>query len=208
MDRFKDVNDTLGHSVGDGLLQAVAQRLKSITRASDTVARFGGDEFAVVVGDLREPADAAALANNLISVLGESYSIQGNEIYTSASIGIDFYGPDASDVETLLSHVDIALYRAKSEGRNSYRFFTDAMDKEVRMQVSLGRDLHHALDSDELYLVYQPQVSTSGRIVGVEALVRWRHPTRGILGPGLFIPVAEKTGIMARPLGSRSHSKH
>ena len=199
LDRFKDVNDTLGHSVGDGLLQAVAQRLKSITRASDTVARFGGDEFAVVVGDLREPADAAVLADTLISTLGKPYSIQGNDIYTSASIGIDFYGPEASDVETLLSHADIALYRAKSEGRNSYRFFTDAMDREVRMQVSLGRELHHALDSDELFLVYQPQVaSDSGQIIGVEALVRWRHPTRGILSPGIFIPVAEKTGIIVR----------
>jgi diguanylate cyclase (GGDEF)-like protein len=199
LDRFKDVNDTLGHSVGDGLLQAVAQRLKSITRSSDTVARFGGDEFAVVVGDLREPAEAAVLADNLISALGKPYSIHGNEIYSSASIGIDFYGTDASDVESLLSHADIALYRAKSEGRNSYRFFTDAMDKEVRMQVSLGTELHHALDSDELFLVYQPQVtSDGGQIIGVEALLRWRHPTRGILSPGIFIPIAEKTGIMVR----------
>jgi diguanylate cyclase (GGDEF)-like protein len=199
LDHFKDVNDTLGHPIGDALLVAVAERLESNTRASDTVARFGGDEFAVVVADVADPADVAILADKLIHALDDPYSIQGNEIYSSASIGIDLYGPDACDAETLLSHADVALYRAKSEGRSGYRFFTDAMDVEVRMQVSLGTELHEALNSGKLFLLYQPQVAVeSGRITGVEALVRWRHPRRGILGPDIFIPVAEKIGMIVK----------
>jgi diguanylate cyclase (GGDEF)-like protein/PAS domain S-box-containing protein len=199
LDHFKDVNDTLGHPVGDSLLQEVAERLQANTREVDTVARFGGDEFAVVVSDAGDPADAAILADRLISSLGKPYSIQGNDIYSGASMGIDLYGPDACDAETLLSHADIALYRAKSEGRGGYRFFTEAMDAEVRLQVSLGTELHQALDSGQLYLVYQPQVAIdSARVIGVEALVRWRHPQRGILGPGRFIPAAEKTGIIVK----------
>jgi EAL domain-containing protein (putative c-di-GMP-specific phosphodiesterase class I) len=135
----------------------------------------------------------------LISILAKPYSIQGNSIYSGASIGIDLYGPNACDAETLLSHADIALYRAKSEGRGSYRFFTEAMDAEVRMQVSLGTELHQALDSGQFYLEYQPQVAIDGaRVIGVEALVRWRHPQQGILGPGRFIPVAEKSGVIVK----------
>ena len=199
LDHFKDVNDTLGHAVGDALLQAVADRLQANTRESDTVARFGGDEFAVIVGNVAEPADAAILADKLINVLGELYSIQGNQIYSGASIGIDLYGPEAHDAETLLSHADVALYRAKSEGRGRYRFFTDAMDAEVRMTVALGAELHEALSSDQLFLLYQPQGAIdSGRVTGVEALVRWRHPVRGILGPEIFVPVAENTGLIGR----------
>jgi diguanylate cyclase (GGDEF)-like protein len=197
LDHFKDVNDTLGHPVGDALLQAVATRLRSNTRQSDTVARFGGDEFAVVVAEVGEPADAALLASKLIEALGHPYSIQGNEIYSGASIGIDIYGPEAPDAETLLSHADVALYRAKAEGRGGYRFFTDAMDKEVRLQVSLGTELHEAIGSGQLFLLYQPQVNiATARMTGVEALVRWRHPVRGVLGPELFIPVAEKNGMI------------
>jgi len=199
LDHFKDVNDTLGHPVGDIVLQEVAERLQSNTREADTVARFGGDEFAVVVAEAGDPADAAILADKLISILAKPYSIQANDIYSGASMGIDLYGPDACDAETLLSHADIALYRAKSEGRGGYRFFTDVMDAEVRMQVSLGTELHQALDSGQFYLEYQPQVAIDGaRIVGVEALVRWRHPQRGILGPGRFIPVAEKSGVIVK----------
>jgi diguanylate cyclase (GGDEF)-like protein/PAS domain S-box-containing protein len=199
LDHFKDVNDTLGHPVGDSLLQEVAERLQLNTRETDTVARFGGDEFAVVVANAGESGDLAILAGELISVLGRPYSIQGNDIYSGASMGIDTYGPNACDAETLLSHADIALYRAKAEGRGDYRFFSDAMDAEVRMQVSLGTELHQALESGQFYLAYQPQVAIDGaRVVGVEALVRWRHPQRGILGPGRFIPVAEKSGVIVK----------
>jgi diguanylate cyclase (GGDEF)-like protein/PAS domain S-box-containing protein len=197
LDHFKDVNDTLGHPIGDELLKAVAERLRANTRESDTVGRFGGDEFALVAGDVTAAADVALLADKLIKVISDPYTIQGNVIYCGASIGIDLYGPDAADAETLLSHADVALYRAKADGRGSYRFFTNAMDAEVRKRVELASELRTALERDELFLLYQPQVeATTGRITGVEALVRWRHPTRGVLGPGVFIPIAEEMGLM------------
>ncbi|MDR3735348.1 MAG: EAL domain-containing protein [Acidobacteriaceae bacterium] len=199
LDHFKDVNDTLGHPVGDAFLQEVAARLLANTRETDTVARFGGDEFAVVVTDIEEPADAAMMANKLIKALSQAYSIRGNDVYSSASIGIDLYGPEACDAETLLSHADVALYRAKAEGRASYRFFTDAMDAEVMTRISLGMELHEAIDEGQLFLLYQPQVATgSSRMVGVESLVRWNHPKRGILRPDVFIPVAERTGLIIK----------
>jgi len=200
LDHFKDVNDTLGHPVGDELLQAVAARLSSAMRASDTVARFGGDEFAVLVSGAGAVAEAASVAEMLLAVFVDPFSIRGNDIRTSASIGIDLYSPECV-AETLLSHADVALYRAKSEGRGAYRFFTDAMDRAVRTRVTLGAELRIALATNQLFLMYQPQVAVeSGKIIGLEALVRWRHPERGMIGPNVFIPVAESTGIIV-PLG-------
>jgi len=199
LDHFKDVNDTLGHPVGDELLKAVADRLRANTRETDTVARFGGDEFAIIVADTRDAADAAILADKLIIGFAIPFSVQGSDIHSGASIGIATYGSEASDAETLLSHADVALYRAKSEGRGSYRFFTDAMDTEVQTRVALGAELRIALEKNQLFLMYQPQVAIdTGRITGVEALVRWRHPQRGVLGPSLFIPIAEQIGIIAK----------
>jgi diguanylate cyclase (GGDEF)-like protein/PAS domain S-box-containing protein len=199
LDHFKDVNDTLGHPIGDGLLQAVADRIRSITRETDTVARFGGDEFAVIAANVVVPADAAILAEKLIQALGTPFSIEGNEIYSGVSIGIAAYGPEAPDAEALLSHADVALYRAKAEGRDCYRFFTNAMDREVKQRVTLGTELRDAIDLGQLFLLYQPQVALKdGAITGVEALVRWHHPRRGMLGPDLFIPIAEQIGIIAR----------
>jgi diguanylate cyclase (GGDEF)-like protein len=197
LDHFKDVNDTLGHPIGDLLLQSVAERLRASVRETDTVSRFGGDEFALIATDLREPADAAVLALKVLTAISEPISIQDIEVRSGASVGIAVYGPESANTETLLSHADIALYRAKSEGRGTYRFFTDAMDAEVRTEFMLGAELRQALASDQLYLVYQPQVDVyTGRIVGVEALVRWLHPTRGVVSPGQFIPVAEKSGLI------------
>jgi diguanylate cyclase (GGDEF)-like protein len=197
LDRFKDVNDTLGHPVGDELLISVAERLRSHAREVDTVARFGGDEFAVIVADVSEPADAAILADTLIKSMSEPFSIQGNDIRSGASIGISVFGPEEPDAETLLSQADVALYRAKSEGRGSFRFYTDAMDEEVRTRVTLSTELREAIAAGQLFLLYQPQVDiASGEIVGVEALARWRHPERGIIGPDVFIPVAEKSGLI------------
>ena len=199
LDHFKDVNDTLGHPVGDELLKAVADRLRANTREIDTVARFGGDEFAIVVADIRDPADAAALALKLISAFALPFSVQGNEIHSGASMGIAAYSFEAADAETLLAQADVALYRAKSEGRGGYRFFTDTMNSDVQTRVALGADLRIALDQGQLFLLYQPQVAIdTGRITGVEALVQWRHPRRGILGPDLFTPIAEQIGIIAK----------
>jgi diguanylate cyclase (GGDEF)-like protein/PAS domain S-box-containing protein len=197
LDHFKDVNDTLGHPVGDLLLQSVAQRLRANVRGIDTVARFGGDEFAVLAAGMKDSIDAGMLAEKLLAVVAEPHSIKGNEIRIGTSIGIAVYGPDNRDPETILSHADLALYRAKSEGRRTYRFFTDAMDVEVHSRVSLGSELRKALEGAELFLEYQPQVRLDDcRVVGMEALVRWRHPERGLLSPGGFIPAAERSGII------------
>jgi diguanylate cyclase (GGDEF)-like protein/PAS domain S-box-containing protein len=197
LDHFKDVNDTLGHPIGDLLLQSVSQRLQATIRDTDTVARFGGDEFAVVQTDIREPAEAAVLADKILKALSEPFSILGNEIRTGTSVGIAVYGPDSPHAETLLSQADVALYRAKSEGRGTYRYFTDAMDSEVRTRVTLANELREAIGSGQLSLMYQPQVDAStGRVTGLEALVRWRHPQRGLVAPGEFIPIAEKSGLI------------
>jgi diguanylate cyclase (GGDEF)-like protein/PAS domain S-box-containing protein len=198
LDHFKNVNDTLGHPAGDALLKEVADRLRANTRETDTVGRFGGDEFAIVAACIKDPADAAALADKLIAAINAPFRIDGNEILTAASIGIDLYSPGANDVETLLSHADVALYRSKAEGRGIFRFFTPAMDRQVRARVTLGYELREAIARNQLFLVYQPQVdAATGRVTGIEALVRWRHPTRGVLTPGYFIPVAEATGTIA-----------
>jgi diguanylate cyclase (GGDEF)-like protein len=197
LDHFKDVNDTLGHPIGDLLLQSVAERLRASVRETDTVSRFGGDEFALIATDLQQPADAATLALKVLTAISEPVLIRDMEVRSGASVGIAVYGPDSADTEALLSHADIALYRAKSEGRGTYRFFTDSMDADVRTEFMLGAELRQAIVSDQLYLEYQPQVDIyTGRIIGVEALVRWLHPTRGLVSPGLFIPIAEKSGLI------------
>ena len=197
LDHFKDVNDTLGHPVGDRLLQAVAERLRSCGRQTDTIARFGGDEFAILQSDIEDATSAGLLAGKLVTLLGEPFSLDGNEVRTAASIGIAVYSDADPGAETLLGHADIALYKAKSEGRGTFRFFTDAMDVDVRTRVRLSDELRHALASNELFLVYQPQVDiATGRIVGLEALVRWHHPERGVIGPATFVPVAERSGLV------------
>lgn len=221
LDRFKDVNDTLGHPIGDLLLEAVAKRLQSSIRTLDLAARFGGDEFAVILANLNDPLDSAVVAERILSAISieqcasaaaatteniveafrQPFSIQGNEIRSGASIGIAIYGPDSPDAETILIHADMALYRAKSEGRGGYCFFTEAMDVEIRTRVQLNTELRKAIVSDELFMLYQPQINIkTGRIVGIEALVRWQHPDRGVLGPGAFIPQAEENGLIV-PLG-------
>ena len=197
LDHFKDVNDTLGHPIGDRLLQAVADRLQANVRASDTLARFGGDEFALLMTDIADPTDAGVLADNLLHIMIEPFMLGGNQIQSGVSIGVATYEPDAPDAETLLAHADVALYRAKSEGRRTYRFFTGAMDAEVRKRVALTAELQAGVAADQLFLIYQPQVDMeSGRLVGLEALVRWNHPTRGVLLPGEFLPVAERSGLI------------
>jgi predicted signal transduction protein with EAL and GGDEF domain len=215
LDHFKDVNDTLGHPVGDELLKLVAVRIQAnvreidtvarfmpSTRDVDTVARFGGDEFAVVAESAGDPNDAAMLAKRLLNVLTKPFMIHGSEVCISGSIGVVLYEWNAVDAETLLSHADVALYRAKSEGRGTFRFFTAEMDREVRTRVALEGELRHAIDSDQLFLVYQPQIDMlSGSLVGLEALVRWRHPSHGNLAPNAFIPVAERNGLIV-PLGN------
>ena len=222
LDHFKDVNDTLGHPVGDVLLIKVAERLRANVRADDTVARFGGDEFAVILNNIAEPASAAAVserilgaiadptaiqakaaavaadvADKIVRAVTEPITIEANRIHSGASVGIAIYGPGSLDAETMLSHADVALYQAKVERRGTYRFFTDGMDVEVRARVSMSAQLRDAIALDQLFLMYQPQVDIdTGRIVGLEALVRWQHPTLGVVGPGQFIPAAERHGLI------------
>jgi diguanylate cyclase (GGDEF)-like protein/PAS domain S-box-containing protein len=197
LDRFKDVNDTMGHPVGDELLKAVAGRLRSTTRPSDIVARFGGDEFAVLATGT-DADGAAEFAARLIKAVGAPFQILGDDVRTHTSIGISLSGPSEMGAETMLTQADLALYRAKSEGSGGFCFFTEAMDSEARTRVTLGSELREAIASNQLFLVYQPQVEVaSGVIVGVEALVRWRHPSGAILSPAVFIPVAERNGLIA-----------
>jgi diguanylate cyclase (GGDEF)-like protein/PAS domain S-box-containing protein len=195
LDHFKDINDTLGHPVGDILLKEVAERLKQSVRENDVVARLGGDEFAILQTDMGEPAAAGTLAAKIMATLSAPYIIEGNELHVTISIGIAPYISAADGPDTMLTQADLALYRSKEEGRNRYRFHSDDLDQQVHERVALADDLRTAIDHNQLELYYQPQVDlSSGRIVGMEALIRWNHPERGLLKPGAFLPIAEKTG--------------
>ena len=195
LDHFKDVNDTLGHPIGDALLKVVADRLKSCVRETDMVARFGGDEFAVLQEDVTSIVDTEALATKICRTIAAPLSIDGNQIYTSASIGIVPCQGDIADPEAMMTKADLALYRAKTEGRNRFRFHIRELDEKVRERVMIGEGLHSAIENEELELYYQPQVELkSGLLVGLEALIRWDHPERGLLLPEQFIPIAESNG--------------
>ena len=197
LDEFKDINDTLGHQIGDQLLVAIAERLKQGVRETDTVARLGGDEFAVIQTGIRDPADAAILAAKLIEVLGAPFHLDGHEVHTTISIGTAIYTPDVADEQTLLTQADLAMYKAKTLGGGRYCFYLPEMDEQIRARTTLVEDLRGGIKHGELELYYQPQVNLdSGAIVGVEALVRWHHPTRGLVPPDVFIGEAERSGLI------------
>ena len=197
LDRFKHINDSLGHDVGDGLLQEVARRLSQCLRQSDTVARMGGDEFVILLEHVDEPETYASLAKKIIASLGAPMTLGGHTLQVGASIGISCFPEDGADVVTLMKHADAAMYAAKSAGRGTYRFFQSAMTAKAGQRLLLEMELRSAVANGELELFYQPRVALlSGAPCGVEALVRWRHPIRGLVPPDDFIPLAEETGII------------
>ena len=201
LDNFKTVNDTLGHLTGDELIRLVAERLHTLVRESDTVARLGGDEFAIVQTDLHDLAGSAVLAKKVVTALREPFDLNGRRPWVGASIGIAVFPQDGDAPEALFKHADIALYRAKAEGRNRFAFFKPEMNAEVMARRSMEEGLLQALAGDELAVFYQPQFDIrTDDLVGLEALARWRHPRGGLVLPGSFIPVAEATGLI-QPIG-------
>lgn len=201
LDRFKIINDTLGHSVGDLLLQAVAKRLQKCVRATDTVARIGGDEFIIVLNDLVDSDLVGKVAQKIMTTIAESFLIREQELHTTTSIGISLFPADGVANEELISNADVAMYRAKENGKNTYQFFTSSMNTSSYERLTVENKLRRALERQEFILHYQPQVdSGAGKIIGAEALVRWQNPEIGLVPPDMFISLAEENGLIV-PIG-------
>jgi diguanylate cyclase (GGDEF)-like protein len=201
LDRFKPVNDTLGHPIGDALLEKVADRLRSTVRPTDTVARIGGDEFVILQAGIRDAAGTQALARRIVDLIGRTYMVEGHLLTIGASVGVALAPEDGADADKLLKNADLALYRAKLDGRGTYRFFEPEMDARMQARRKLELDMRQALARREFQLHYQPQLQLrSGTLIGCEALIRWRHPDRGLVSPLDFIPLAEEIGLIV-PIG-------
>ncbi len=201
LDHFKEVNDTLGHALGDLLLREAAQRLSMCVRGTDTVARLGGDEFTMILGELPDAGDIARIAEDILKRLSAPFKLGDNEAHISASIGITLYPDDARSVDALLKNADQAMYAAKEQGRNRYHYFANSMQQATHQRKQLASDLRDALANDQLRVVYQAIVNLqSGQIDKAEALIRWQHPEHGLLAPCEFLAVAESTGMII-PIG-------
>jgi diguanylate cyclase (GGDEF)-like protein len=201
LDRFKHINDSLGHGVGDQLLQSVAQRLVACVRQSDTVSRQGGDEFVLLLPHIEHAEDAALSAQKILTALALPHHIDGHDLHVSVSIGVTIYPTDAQDADALLKCADTAMYHAKENGRNNFKFFEPEMNARAVERQLVEASLRRALTRQEFVLHYQPKIDLqSGTIVGVEALIRWQHPQRGLLAPAEFVPIAEDCGLI-RPIG-------
>jgi diguanylate cyclase (GGDEF)-like protein/PAS domain S-box-containing protein len=201
LDRFKQINDSFDHSYGDGVLKAVARRLNTLFREDDTVARMGGDEFAVILRHLRHEGEAARLARKVLDLFTQSFEVQEHAVFLAASIGISLYPKHGETVDDLVRNADAALYRAKGDGGNTFQYYSQELTSEAFERVLLESSLHRALELEQFVLFYQPQMHLgSGELIGLEALVRWRHPEMGLVPPGRFIPLAEESGIIV-PMG-------
>jgi len=201
LDRFKNINDTLGHDLGDALLQDFAQRLCHCLREGDTVARLGGDEFTILLEDMADVSDTTSLAEKILGALSAPFILDSQELFVTTSIGISVYPDDGHDVRTLLKNADTAMYRAKDLGRDNCKFYSAEMSTLTHTRLTLETQLRRALERNEFKLHYQPQIdSTSGAIIGAEALLRWHHPERGLISPADFIPLLEDTGMII-PVG-------
>ncbi len=202
LDRFKTINDTLGHAVGDRLLQQTTQRLMQCLRQEDVIARWGGDEFTLLLPDLKQPEDAAKIARRINEALKPAFYLDQHELHITSSMGIAFYPYNGTDAETLLKNADAALYRAKEQGRNSYQFYTDAINSQASVRLTLDSSLHSALEREEFVVYYQPQVNIrTGKVIQMEALLRWQHPKLGLVPPQTFISLAEENGLIL-PIGA------
>ncbi|HET7523566.1 MAG TPA: EAL domain-containing protein, partial [Acidimicrobiales bacterium] len=196
-DRFKNVNDSMGHAKGDELLKVAAVRLQHCIRESDTLARLGGDEFTLLLNGIDGPADAAAVAERVVAAFRDPINLDGQELYLSASVGVALYPDDGRDSQTLLKNADTAMYGAKLAGRNNQLRYAPVMNARARQLLELEADLHEAVRSGQLVVHYQPQVAAAtGEVLAAEALVRWNHPRRGLLGPTEFIALAEERGLI------------
>lgn len=201
LDRFKGINESLGHQIGDQLLCAVAKRLRLCVRESDTLARIGGDEFVILLNMVTDLDGVSGVADKVLAVLAEPFRLEGEELYLTASIGVALYPADGEDPHTLLKHADLAMYKAKELDRNNFQFFSNDLNIKVMERMMLEGSLRRAVERGELELLYQPQVDVlTGRLVGFEALLRWRHPSLGTIAPDKFIPLAEETGLIL-PIG-------
>lgn len=201
LDHFKDINDTLGHNAGDELLKDVSKRLHSCVRDEDTIARLGGDEFTVILQDISHREDAASIAKKILDVLSNPFTLSGEKVFVTTSIGIAGYPTCGDSAESVIRNADTALYRAKREGRNNYRFFEAEMNIEVSERMTMINDLRHAVQKKEFVLYYQPLIAAaSDEVIGMEALLRWQHPERGLLPAKDFVPLLEETGLII-PVG-------
>ncbi len=197
LDRFKQVNDSLGHSVGDNLLKVVTNRLKATIRREDTLARLGGDEFTIIMEDLSKAQDSSILAQKILEVLQQPIEVDKHTLYVSSSIGISLYPQDGTDASNLLKYADAAMYRAKEEGRNNFQFYSAEMTELALERLVMTTSMRQALKNEEFVIHYQPQMDAEANtLIGMEALVRWQHPTKGLLAPIHFLPLAEETGMI------------